>query len=144
MGVKDKVYLISATAGTAGAVLAQNGPAASLGGSLAGGLIPASTALVINEEPATPGQISRAESAGRRYVAKLSPAKKAYYKKQEIKYVAVKTTSKPQSRGSSIMVYDLEEKKIANEKVFDVRIEPESGSKVKVDTYVSEYIGSGT
>lgn len=146
LGTMDKMGIIIATGGTAGTIMqyqAQASAAAGIGGSALGGLLPAAAAMVTDSVPATAEQSRRAEIVGREYVAKLTPAKRQYFKQQKIKHVAVKTKSTSNTRGDQVMIYDIQSNKLASKTTFDVRVEPEVGSKIKFDTYVTEYVGNG-
>lgn len=141
LGVRQKVALVCITGGSAGVVVAQQSRL-SAAANLVGGIVPlTSAAAIITAEQATADQMQRAEQVGRKYVERITPAKRAYYKKKNIKYVSVKTSSTNKTRGTSVMVYDIEKKKVASPKVYDVRVEPEPGASLEFDTFVTEYVG---
>ena len=147
MGMTDKVGLILVTAGTAGTVMSyqsQAQAAGAVGGGAVAALIPASSALVIDRSPASSNQIARVEGRAEEILQQMPVKKREEMKKKEIKYIAVKTPQKATTRGqASVMVYDIESRRVASPTVFDVRIEPEIGGKIKFDTFVTEYVGAG-
>ena len=140
LGINEKAVLICATGGVAGTVLAQQSRAGAVA-SFASALLPATEALIVNRTEASPEQMQRATEVGRSY--NISPAKLKYYEKQKINHIAVKTSSSRGTRGTSVMLYNIQSRKLESNEVFDVRVEPEEGSKLKFDSYITEYVGDG-
>lgn len=144
MGTIEKVGLIAGTGGIAGTLLTYQSGAAVLGGSVVGGLVAMTTAVVADVSPATPEQVARVEGTAERILAKMPAKHREELKKKKIKHIAVATKPSKSSRGTAaVMVYDIEKRKVAKPVVFDVRVTPEVGSTVQFDTFVTEYVGTG-
>ncbi len=145
VGTPEKVGAILLTAGVAGTAISANQKkeAASTAATVASALmIPVGAAMIIGSRKATPEQAGQAEVAARNIYAALPEEKKAKLKEDEVKYLAVDTAKTEETRGEkNIMVYDVEEDKLASDKAFDVRIAPEEGSRVQFETFITEYVG---
>lgn len=145
MGMTEKLGAVMLTAGTTGALVAQQNAAAGIAGGAAAGLIPASAALVVNETPATAEQIARVEGRGRSVINSMSPSYRNKLREQNISHLAIETTKPAGSRGeSAVMIYDIDTGRVAKPTVFDVRVTPKLGSAIKFDTVITEYVGDGS
>ena len=104
-------------------------------------------AYVIEKHEASERQRRIAEERARQAYAKMPAKRKAALKAKKVRYIAVdtekneKTSPKAQK---SVMVWDTQSEKMANESVYDVQKAPPVGSTAKFDTYSAEYVGSGT
>lgn len=148
MGMTEKLGAVFLTAGTSGALIAQSNNAQAAGaiaGGAAAGLIPAASVMVVDRVPATSAQIARVEGRARQVLAAMPSERRQQLLDQEIKYLAVEAP-KPSSntRGeSAVMVFDIEKNRVAERTVFDVRVAPKPGSTMKLDSYITEYVGDG-
>lgn len=146
LGMTEKLGLIVFTGGAAGTLLtyqSQAQLATVAASSAAASLLPAAATMVVDRVPATPEQIARVEIRAREIMMQKTPEEKQEMEKQEIKYLTIEVAKPETSRGqTAVMVYDIEKDTVAEPVIFDVRVAPEPGSKIQLDTYISEFVPS--
>jgi len=144
MSTPQKVTTILVTGGLAGTALSYYGQAEAASGLAAGvssGMVSGGSILIANETYATPVQARRARLNAREALAAMPAEKRQQLQDDQVRFIAVNTVRTDESRGTAVMVYDIEEDKLAEPTVFDVRITPEIGSRVQFDNFVTEYVG---
>ncbi len=125
-------------AGGIGAAAGMNpGAAAALGAGV--GLAAGVIAYVVAKHQADERQRQIAEANARRQYA----ARQAALKKQNARYIAVKTSRNSQSSGAaSVMIWDTQSQKLVGDTVYDVKQTPQQGTTAKFDSYNAVYVGS--
>jgi hypothetical protein len=113
------------------------GEAAALGAGV--GLLAAGITYAIAKHQANERQREVAEANARRAYA----AHQAELKQKKVRYIAVKTTRTPESKGeASCMVWDTQSQELVGNDVYDCKTKPAEGSTAKFDSYSAEYVGS--
>jgi hypothetical protein len=125
-------------AGGIGAAAGMNpGAAAALGAGV--GLAAGVIAYVVAKHQADERQRQIAEANARRQYA----ARQAALKKQNARYIAVRTSRNSQSTGAaSVMIWDTQSQKLVGDTVYDVKQTPQAGTTAKFDSYNAVYVGS--
>jgi hypothetical protein len=125
-------------AGGIGAAAGMNpGAAVALGAGV--GLAAGVIAYVVAKHQADERQRQIAEANARRQYA----ARQAALRKQNARYIAVKTSRNSQSTGAaSVMIWDTQSQKLVGDTVYDVKQTPQPGSTAKFDSYNAVYVGS--
>ena len=93
---------------------------------------------MIAKNRATIDQRRIAEARARLYYARLNQSQQT----QSGRYLAVKTSNEPQTRGQSVMLYDTQSGQTGNT-VYDLKATPPVGQATRVDNTTATYIGSG-
>ena len=88
---------------------------------------------------ATIDQRRIAEARARLYYARLNEQQQA----QTGRYLAVKTSSDPQTQGKPVMLYDTQTGQTVGNTVYDVKSTPGVGQQTTLDSRPATYIGSG-
>ena len=138
----ESAATIGTTAGVAaGAIGAAAGlrtsQAVALGAGV--GLLAAGITYAVAKHEATERQRQVAEANARRAYA----AHRAELRRQNVRYIAVKTVRTPQSQGStSCMVWDTQSDQVVGNTVYDCKNAPAQGSTAKFDSYSAEYVGN--
>ena len=74
----------------------------------------------------------------------MSNSEKEKMEQENIRFLAVETTRTPKKRGAeTVMLWDTKSKKPASNTTYEIKKAPKAGSRVKFDTFASEYVGSG-
>lgn len=87
-----------------------------------------------------------AEQRARQSYARMGAERRATMKKKKVRYIAVDTERSPKSSPKAkktVMIYDTETQKVANNVAYDVEKTPSVGGTAKIDSYSAEYVGSG-
>ena len=83
---------------------------------------------------------------GSQSYARMSPQRKANMKAKKVRYIAVDTErsrrASPKAK-KTVMIYDMQTKRVANNVAYDVEKTPAVGETAKIDNYSAEYVGSG-
>jgi len=120
------------------------------GGSTASSIVTAAVVATvvyaIARHEANEEQRRIAEQRARQSYARMPEGRKTAMKKKKVRYIAVDTErsakSSPKAK-KTIMVYDTETQKVANNVAYDVEKTPSVGTTAKIDNYSAEYVGSG-
>ncbi len=113
------------------------GAAAALGAGV--GLAAGAIAYIVAKHQADERQRQVAEANARRQYA----ARQAALRKQNARYIAVRTSRNSQSTGAaSVMIWDTQSQKLVGDTVYDVKQTPQQGSTAKFDSYNAVYVGS--
>jgi hypothetical protein len=102
---------------------------------------------IIQSHEASERQKQIAEARARRAYANMSTKRKAQLKEKKVRYIAVDTekdAKTSQQAKKSVMVWDTQTQRIANDNVYDVQKSPPVGQTAKFDRYSAEYVGSGS
>ena len=82
----------------------------------------------------------------RQSYAHMGAKRKENMKAKKVRYIAVDTergqASSPKAK-KTVMIYDTQTQKVANNSAYDVEKAPSVGTTAKIDTYSAEYVGSG-
>lgn len=129
LGGSDKTKAATAVAATASAAVAGAG----------------ATILILERRKATAQQAAEAEANARRALAEMSDERREALRRDEVRYLAVDTVPSKDTRGQGdIMVWDTEQDRLQSSTAYDVRIAPETGSRLELDTVITEYVGDGS
>jgi len=130
--------LAGLAAGIGGAAAGMSpGSAAALGAGV--GLAVGAIVYFVAKHQADERQRQIAEANARRQYA----ARQAALRKQNARYIAVRTSRNSQSTGvASVMIWDTQSQKLVGDTVYDVKQTPQQGSTAKFDSYNAVYVGS--
>lgn len=162
-GENAAVFGTLAGAGT-GIALAASGVSSSIAVPVAigAGALAAGGAYVISKHQASERQRKIAEQRARLYMAERAEAqrkaeklasssgsatakKKPSKPPKQSRYIAVKTEKEDFNKGqAAVMIYDTQSNEIVGNNVYDLKSSPKVGQTSKFDTYVAEYVGSGS